>query len=237
MSESKNANLYPIIAAVCFTLYTVYSVWNSVTRAVASDYYSITWQTVTWWIIYGGLAALLFIKKKNIGFVVAAGAGVLMELFYMTQYFSIYNLWVVVVYASLLALFMVNVIPSLEKSAHVTKILGFVPFALYLAYYLFIWAKNGCFSDLAYTWKYIISSLILVAGFLFAGMWLRETIVVPVATEATNQYSTFNPAATVSQQNSSTGGADKLKMYKELLDSGAITQAEFDAKKKQILGL
>jgi hypothetical protein len=31
--------------------------------------------------------------------------------------------------------------------------------------------------------------------------------------------------------------ADELKMYKELLDSGAITQDEFDQKKKQLLGL
>lgn len=31
--------------------------------------------------------------------------------------------------------------------------------------------------------------------------------------------------------------ADELKKYKELLDMGAITQEEFDAKKKQLLGL
>ena len=31
--------------------------------------------------------------------------------------------------------------------------------------------------------------------------------------------------------------ADELKKYKDLLDSGAITQEEFDAKKKQLLGL
>ena len=31
--------------------------------------------------------------------------------------------------------------------------------------------------------------------------------------------------------------ADEIKKYKELLDSGAITQEEFDAKKKQLLGL
>lgn len=31
--------------------------------------------------------------------------------------------------------------------------------------------------------------------------------------------------------------ADELKKYKELLDSGIITQDEFDAKKKQLLGL
>ena len=33
------------------------------------------------------------------------------------------------------------------------------------------------------------------------------------------------------------GIADELKKYKELLDSGVITQEEFDAKKKQLLGL
>jgi predicted Zn-dependent peptidase len=31
--------------------------------------------------------------------------------------------------------------------------------------------------------------------------------------------------------------ADELKKFKDLLDSGAITQAEFDAKKKQLLRL
>ncbi|MBP3329318.1 MAG: SHOCT domain-containing protein [Clostridia bacterium] len=31
--------------------------------------------------------------------------------------------------------------------------------------------------------------------------------------------------------------ADTLAKYKDLLDSGAITQEEFDAKKKQLLGL
>lgn len=33
-----------------------------------------------------------------------------------------------------------------------------------------------------------------------------------------------------------TSDADELAKYKKLLDSGAITQAEFDAKKKQLLG-
>ncbi len=34
-----------------------------------------------------------------------------------------------------------------------------------------------------------------------------------------------------------TSAADELKKFKELLDSGVITQEEFDAKKKQLLGL
>ena len=36
---------------------------------------------------------------------------------------------------------------------------------------------------------------------------------------------------------SAVSSADELKKFKELLDSGIITQEEFDAKKKQLLGL
>lgn len=36
---------------------------------------------------------------------------------------------------------------------------------------------------------------------------------------------------------SNVSAADELKKFKELLDSGVITQEEFDAKKKQLLGL
>ena len=46
--------------------------------------------------------------------------------------------------------------------------------------------------------------------------------------------------AQINQGNSTTtavSAADEIKKFKELLDSGIITQEEFDAKKKQLLGL
>lgn len=45
------------------------------------------------------------------------------------------------------------------------------------------------------------------------------------------------PSEPVVMQAASQSNADELKKYKELLDSGVISQEEFDAKKKQILGL
>lgn len=54
-------------------------------------------------------------------------------------------------------------------------------------------------------------------------------------------YSTINKLIRSRQTKNSpqatTSNADELKKYKELFDSGVITQEEFDAKKKQILGL
>lgn len=43
--------------------------------------------------------------------------------------------------------------------------------------------------------------------------------------------------ATGTNQNVYQGTADDLKKYKDLLDGGVISQEEFDAKKKQLLGL
>ena len=40
-----------------------------------------------------------------------------------------------------------------------------------------------------------------------------------------------------SENDNTFSAADELKKFKELLDSGIITQEEFDAKKKQLLGL
>lgn len=53
----------------------------------------------------------------------------------------------------------------------------------------------------------------------------KATAPAPVPVQAPTQ-----PAAAVS-------AADEIKKYKELLDMGAITQDEFDQKKKQLLGL
>jgi predicted Zn-dependent peptidase len=42
---------------------------------------------------------------------------------------------------------------------------------------------------------------------------------------------------TIIKQEVPQSNADELKKFKELLDSGIITQEEFDEKKKQLLGL
>lgn len=48
----------------------------------------------------------------------------------------------------------------------------------------------------------------------------------------------FNPISnTTIKQEIPQSNADELKKYKDLLDSGVITHEEFDAKKKQLLGL
>lgn len=51
------------------------------------------------------------------------------------------------------------------------------------------------------------------------------------------QQATRNNSAAAVLQEAPKSSADELIKYKELLDAGVITEQEFDAKKKQILGL
>ena len=56
-----------------------------------------------------------------------------------------------------------------------------------------------------------------------------------LAVEAVESYRNHRNAA--SERNRGVSSADEIKKYKALLDEGIITKKEFDAKKKQLLGL
>lgn len=65
------------------------------------------------------------------------------------------------------------------------------------------------------------------------GFFLGIIGIIVVACRPFNNANTNNRTI-VTQQRSM---ADEIAKYKQLLDSGAITQEEYEAKKKQILGL
>ena len=67
---------------------------------------------------------------------------------------------------------------------------------------------------------------ILLGSAVVCNMLKRSSLITPKAKKEI-----------VVQHNEPTSHADELKKYKELLDSGVISQEEFDAKKKQLLGL
>lgn len=67
--------------------------------------------------------------------------------------------------------------------------------------------------------------------------WLLENRE-DVFSEITNLLSKFQNSQNIVQHNETiSSNADELKKIKELLDSGVITQEEFDGMKKQLLGL
>ena len=61
-----------------------------------------------------------------------------------------------------------------------------------------------------------------------------RNIILDLIKDASNADQTVVPHQIIQQ---SVSEADEIKKYKELLDSGVISQEEFEAKKKQLLGL
>ena len=88
--------------------------------------------------------------------------------------------------------------------------------------------------------SYYISTLIgsaaLWFGVAFGMMSVTQQQTTKISQANTAAASAQVAAATVAPR-SFASAADELKGYKELLDMGAITQDEFDDKKKQLLGL
>ncbi len=61
--------------------------------------------------------------------------------------------------------------------------------------------------------------------------------VEPIAAYIRNALEVFKESATTKEIPDRVSDADELNKFKALLDSGVITQAEFDAKKRQLLGI
>ena len=87
--------------------------------------------------------------------------------------------------------------------------------------------------------NYLVIKITGEPDHMYAPLKGREEVAIAVKriNEAIAAYKKANntPAAAVVVNN--TSSADELKKFKELLDMGIISQEEFDAKKKQLLGL
>ena len=94
-------------------------------------------------------------------------------------------------------------------------------------------------------YTFFITFCIDVIGGPVFTVYSGNTPIVPVAVvmgiviiiSFIKRSKSFNPETKVTVEVSNKSEADELKKFKELLDSGVITQEEFDAKKKELLGL
>lgn len=229
MTKTESGKKYALIAAICYAVYAIYNIIDVIIYVSNHEYATITVFKILFWIRMLGMAVALFVKNQKI-VIAAAGVNALLGAYYTVTYFSLWNLCDFLAYASVV----VFVILTL-KGNDVVKKIWFVPAAVLLLGCVIDWIE---FLSATWIWKSMLVSIVEIVALLFAGMWVKE-IVAPAEASPVNEYATFNPQSVNSTPASSSaiGGADKLKMYKDLLESGTITQEEFDAKKKQILGL
>lgn len=253
MEATKKSRAYSMIAAICFLFTAIAFLIDEIIKDVF--FYQpfwpidITFDTVIYLVISLVFAALLLNGKKNFGFVIVSILSVLWRLYNIVANYPDASILVIVSfigYACLFVLMLFNCIPSLHDNAKVIKYIWFVPSALIavdviisgIVFVITYLPLDGSYwYYLMYKW--MLLGLVNVVSYFFIGLWLKTNYVeVKAPTAETNSAKVFNNQMINTPHDDITvGGADKIKVFKELLDAGIITQAEFDAKKKQFLGL
>ena len=232
MTESKQKQeTYAIIVGV---IYIIPAIFNFIIRYTYGRY-DYCYQLVEP-VLLVGMAATLFIKnKKAVAF--AAGANALFCIIgfaliirnifsatYLDSYYSpdLFYLLKVPVYLfeafAYTALIVISVVPF--KKAQTIKKLWYIPGILFLL------GTIICFFICSNLMEFLQLAVESIALFL-TGLWLKVDFYT--AKEDVTTQATLSSSITI-------GDADKIMMYKELLDNGTITQEEFDIKKKEILG-
>lgn len=124
-----------------------------------------------------------------------------------------------------------NVVKDEEARNPTTKLL----LCMFIPFYHIYWTYKSAQR---------VDKLAKQAGFSsdIATLCLIMSIFLPIISpiimqDKMNSILTKKPTAAYPQAEVNIGAANELKNFKDLLDSGVITQEEFEAKKKQLLGL
>lgn len=176
-------------------------------------------------VAYTMIACSVMLKKKTLLIGSLAAIPVIMIISDLEHFFSLlqYNFLLYSAY-----IFIVIIVVFSQSNTELAKKMFFIPAILLfadVAYGLF-----RAFVDSKQTFAtlnklFYGSELFIVIAFFFIGLW-TVTYIEPKKLNSSEK-SLVNKSS----------DADRLLKLKELLDSGAITQAEYESKKKQILKL
>lgn len=181
LSNTKGKK-YTVVAAICLSIYNVIGIYNVVLPMIKYDFYTISFTTVISYIASIAFVILLFVGKKNIGFLVTSFAIIALYVYGIIEIapagFSIEAMGIsllgIAEYLILFVLFLFSVIDTLSKNDKVIKFMWFVPAVICLTSCIVQYIRWEYFSNLAYTWMYIFEDLCAVLALLFVGLWLRE---------------------------------------------------------------
>ena len=251
MKKTENGKIFAFIAASLLMGYWLHQVSGPSIRFLYYMYMEYGVYNLSLIIDFTallGIAVTLFTRSKK-AILAACGSQALVCAYSLIRHFSVGNLVYFLLFAGMVALLVL----SLKKSAMLKKI-WFIPAAIYALYnvineVMYIckdirfylkydsleeYLEDELLSDL----RYLLLSIIYIAIWFLVCLWIKKS-TEPVKIVSENENATLNTqtADVVPTPPVAIGGADQLKTYKELLDMGAITQEEFDAKKKEILNL
>lgn len=227
MSKTR---IYTLISAVCYIIYAI----SMCPTMLQSDDLTISLLVLIHLGIYIGMAVLLYLKKNNMLWFIFQIIQTCITFFLWANFLDDYLPAIVLIRLSevfLCIVFLCNTTPIKNevKVNAITKWISLLPAIIMLIGYALYWntwnkiiSDNDYFRNLYpfYLLLYrLIGQICKIIATLFSSIWVTNT-------------RTSNAKKVVQEKVCS---ADDLKAYKELLDLGAITEKEFEKKKKQCL--
>lgn len=227
MSKTR---IYTLISAVCYIIYAI----SMCPTMLQSDDLTISLLVLIHLGIYIGMAVLLYLKKNNILWFIFQIIQTCITFFLWANFMDDYLPAIVLIRLSevfLCIVFLCNTTPIKNevKVNEITKWISLLPAIIMLIGYALYWnTRNKIISDNDYLRNFypfylllynLIGQICKIIATLFSSIWVTNA-------------RTSNVKKVVQEKVCS---ADDLKAYKELFDLGAITEEEFEKKKKQCL--
>lgn len=184
---------------------------------------------------YVAISLLLFLNKKKPGIIIIIAIHVLINLFYVFRVFSAYTiLFFIQSLFMLILLYLSYINLSLYKSK-ILKVIWFLPFVIGVLRFILTLSKfSNNIQSLDFIF-YIPRLLDLAFTFSLGLLAYKDGIGKYSSSENKDGMAHLRERNLAKSLESNLGGADQIKMYKELLDIGAITNEEFQERKKRIL--
>ena len=231
MKRSK-AKTIACIAAICYILYGITILIDWVIPSFRRQEYLMAFMPIVFFGGLIGLAVAHMLGNKKAA-VIAAGVTVLYWVYRLTIWFCAWNIFGFLAAVSLVLLFVFAL-----KGNDIVKKLWFAPAVFMLAYHIINIIQINEIIDFSYYFsvrlllRVCFPLFVIIAGLILTGLWLKngssesEATTAAMNSQAISRTSVYSSAVSV---------ADKLKIYKDLLDCGAITEEEFKAKKSELL--
>ena len=216
MDRKSNSNTFALISGIMFALCGMIILIQSIRYGgfnsdIGLEVFSLL-----------GLAAVLFLKKHEavLGMALVSALSILIFVIkYSLSFFTPITAYLLsYVFLALLAFI------SLCKNS-LLKYTWFVPVVFIVLCFFQSIVTYGYFQDIRTYGVLILTKLMQLFGILFASLWLKSEYII-------SDSSSSKAAEAVPPL---VGNADRLKTYKSLLDCGAITEEEFQAKKAELL--
>ncbi len=242
MNISKDSRLYAYLAAVCYIVSAIYQIVVSVIQPIQDDVrLSFIYDIVPIIICIVFVVALLLRNEKAL--LAAMALNILCDLYDLIHYFCATNIIYLVASVLLLAIAL-----SVLKDKYNLQRFWYLPAILYALSFIIVIILDcqyymneypSLYSTAGEVFKYggikfvriLMWGIIPAAAYALVGLWLK------VADHSPTSKPVKAAPATSPSCPSQAETIERLKEYKALLDCGAITEEEFQEKKRNLLGM